>query len=343
MGGRAPRNATDTRQKLADTRAKLKELEAQALAENKARVETEAAKAKKGSKEDATMTDTTDEEAIEGGKAPEGTTTTHGGHHGTLEKVAKADSGSKERPSVGAVGGLFKKLSLILRDNFRPLLGQNAHLQEFEEGWHELQGLLCAETIVAAQGLANTARSLPAAAKATGGAHTWASITAASQQPPRIQPVPQHLAREVRISRRECPESVRLEATSPATMVPMVNQAIGRFTTGKVEAARQLPSGDLIFRVDSEQTRKEMQSHAGWMESLGAGSTLSRPRFTVMVKDVGFDVLTGQMESRLARSIIKDQNPAMAKVEIIHVGRKRSSRRHRQYWLMSPRRSRRTT
>ena len=66
-----------------------------------------------------------------------------------------------------------------------------------------------------------------------------------------IQPVPRALTREVRVSRRDCPEPIKSDLRDPAKIVPMLNQAITKFSSGRVEAARALPSGDLILWVDN--------------------------------------------------------------------------------------------
>ena len=44
----------------------------------------------------------------------------------------------------------------------------------------------------------------------------------------------------------------------------MLNQAITKFSDGRVEAARALPSGDLVLRVDSERTRQDLHKQSGW-------------------------------------------------------------------------------
>lgn len=65
---------------------------------------------------------------------------------------------------------------------------------------------------------------------------------------PASSSYPNISCRKPRPLRRHAHESVQLEATAPVTRMLMVNQAIRCFTTGKVEAARQL-----LFHVDCEQ------------------------------------------------------------------------------------------
>ena len=69
----------------------------------------------------------------------------------------------------------------------------------------------------------------------------------------------------------------------------MLNQAITKFFDGRVEAARALPSGDLVLRVDSKRTRQDLHKQSGWTEALGPGTRLNKPWFTVLVKSVHLD------------------------------------------------------
>ena len=140
---------------------------------------------------------------------------------------------------------------------------------------------------------------------------------------PRIQPVPRALTREVRVSRRECPDPVKNNLRDPARVVPMLNQAIAQFSGGRVEATRDLPSGDLILRVNSVQTQQELHKQSGWTEALGAGTRLNRPRFTVLVKSVHQDALDCSNQE-VARGTLSKQNPYLSGIELIHVGRERS-------------------
>ena len=55
----------------------------------------------------------------------------------------------------------------------------------------------------------------------------------------------------------------------------MLNQAITKSSDGRVEAARLLPSGDLVLQVDSPCTQQDLHKQNGWMEALGAGARLN--------------------------------------------------------------------
>ena len=74
--------------------------------------------------------------------------------------------------------------------------------------WGAIQGLLCVETISVAQNLAKTTQQQPATNQHP---QSYASIaqsglSAPQMQPvPRVQPIPQTLTQEVRVSRQNCP------------------------------------------------------------------------------------------------------------------------------------------
>ena len=75
----------------------------------------------------------------------------------------------------------------------------------------------------------------------------------------------------MRVSWRDCPDLIRSNLRDLAKIVPMLNQAITKFSGGRVEAAQALPSGDLVLQVDSERTRQDLHKQSGWTEALEAG------------------------------------------------------------------------
>ena len=97
-----------------------------------------------------------------------------------------------------------------------------------------------------------------------------------------MQPVPQTLTREVHVSRWDCAGLVKENLSDPAKVVPMLNQAISKYSGGQFEAARPLPSGDLILQVDSPRIQQGLHKQSGWTEALGAGAWLNQPWFTVL-------------------------------------------------------------
>ena len=103
----------------------------------------------------------------------------------------------------------------------------------------------------------------------------------------------------------------------------MLNRAIAKFSSGRVEAARALPSGDLILRVDSVQTQQDLHKQNGWTEALGAGTRLNWPRFTALVKAAHIDALDCSNQE-VARGTLIQQNPYLREVELIHVCRERT-------------------
>ena len=151
--------------------------------------------------------------------------------------------------STGQIGGLIIEMNDILRDEFYPALESDKTCW-FDTIWGAIQSLLCAEAISAAQNLAKTTHESPITIQQPPTAQSYATVTQSnlpSLPTPRVQPVPQSLAREVRVSRRDCPDPIRGDLQDPAKVVPMLNQAITKFSDGRVEAARALPSGDLVL------------------------------------------------------------------------------------------------
>ena len=65
---------------------------------------------------------------------------------------------------------------------------------------------------------------------------------------------------------------VKGDLRDPTKVVPMLNRAIAKFSSGRVEAARALPSDDLVLRVDSEKTRQDLHKQSGWTEALDTGA-----------------------------------------------------------------------
>lgn len=247
---------------------------------------------------------------------------TDSGHHG----MPPVPQTTRENGlSTGQIGSLILEMNAILRNEFYPVLGSRL-THRFDTIWGTIQGLLCAEAISAAQNLAKTTRESPITTQQPPTARSYAA--AARSNPtnlpnPQIQPVPRTLTREVRVSRRDCPDTTKSELQDPAKVVPLLNQAIAKFSNGQVEAARALPSGDLILRVDSAQTQQDLHRQNGWTEALGAGTRLNRPRFTVLVKSVRLDALDCSNQE-VARGTLVHQNPHLGKVEIIHIGRERA-------------------
>lgn len=232
------------------------------------------------------------------------------------------------RPSMDQLGDMILNLNDMLRDEFYPIVGEEKS-RRFEAIWGPAQGLLSAAAI-----------SITTHAKTTQEPHSLAptsspqpqSYAAAIQsglpahlgQPiPRVQPIPRALTREVHVSRRDCAGLVKGDLSDPAKVVPMLNQAIINYSSGRVEAARPLPSGDLVLRVDSPRTQQDLHKQSGWMEALGAGARLNRPRFTVLIRSVRLDALDCSNQE-VARGTLLQQNPYLGEVELIHVGRERA-------------------
>ena len=250
---------------------------------------------------------------------------TNSGHHGTPRP---AQTTRETRPSIDQLGDMILDLNAILHDEFYPIVGDEK-ASRFDVIWRSAQGLLSAAAI-----------SITAHAKTTQEPHFLAptsspqpqSYAAAMQSGlpvhqgqliPRVQPVPRALTREVHVSRRDCTGLVKGDLSDPAKVVPMLNQAITKFSGGRVEAARPLPSGDLVLRVDSPHTQQDLHKQSGWTEALGAGARLNRPRFTVMVRSVRLDMLDCSNQE-VARGTLQEQNRYLSEVELIHVGRERA-------------------
>ena len=242
-------------------------------------------------------------------------------HHGT---PLHPQPGTTNDLSTGQIGRLIIEMNGILRNEFYPALGPSK-THRFEEIWGSIQGLLCAEAISAAQNLAKAARDPPTKQSATPSYAAVAQSNLHSLPAPRIQPVPRALTREVRVSRQDCPDPAKDNLRDPARVVPMLNQAIAKLSNGRVEAARALPSGDLVLRVDSIQTQQDLHRQSSWAEALGAGTRVNRPRFTVLAKSVHIDALDCSNQEVARRTLIQ-QNPHLEGVELIHVGRERTRR-----------------
>lgn len=135
--------------------------------------------------------------------------------------------------STGQIGSLIIEMNAILRDELYPSLGSDK-TRRFDMIWGTIQGLLCAETISAAQNLAKTTQEPPTTSQQP---RSYATVAQTGLPAPRIQPVPKALTREVRVSRRDCPGPVKGDLQDPAKIVPMLNQAIAKFSGGWMEAA----------------------------------------------------------------------------------------------------------
>lgn len=240
-------------------------------------------------------------------------------HHGTLLSTQPKGTNGL---STGHIGSLIIEMNGILRNEFYPSL-ESDRTCRFEEIWGTIQSLLCVEAISAAQNLAKAACDCPAKQPP---APSYAAVTQAnlpSLPAPWIQPVPRALTWEVRVSCWECPDPVKNNLQDPAMVVPLLNQAIAQFSGGWVEAARALPSSDLILWVDSVQTQQELHKQSGWTEALGAGTQLNQPWFTVLVKSVHQDALDCSNQE-VAQGTLSKQNPYLSRIELIHVGWERS-------------------
>ena len=154
--------------------------------------------------------------------------------------------------STGQIGGLIIKMNEILCNEFYPALESNK-TRWFDTIWGAIQSLLCAEAISAAQNLAKTTRESPVNIQQPPATQSYAAITQTGLSIPHaqpvscIQPVSQTLTQEMQVSQQNCPDLIKSNLQDPAKIVSMLNQAITKFFSGQVEAARALPSGDLVL------------------------------------------------------------------------------------------------
>ena len=247
------------------------------------------------------------------------------GHSGT-PRLTHTTHGT--RPSMGQLGDMILDLNDMLRNEFYPIVGEEKTCR-FETIWGPAQSLLSAAAISIAAHAKTTQEPHLLAPTPNTQRHSYATAIQSGppghqgQPTPRVQPVPQALTREVRVSRRDCAGPGKGDLCDPAKVVPMLNQAITKFSDGRVEAARLLPSGDLVLRVDSPRTQQDLHKQNGWTEALGAGARLNRPRFTVMIKSVRLEALDCSNQE-VARATLIQQNLYLNEVELIHVGRERS-------------------
>ena len=88
----------------------------------------------------------------------------------------------------------------------------------------------------------------------------WASLL--KDDAPQAKPVPKRLDREILITRRATGSEATATIT-PAEARETVNQTVGIWGTGEVEAARVLPSGDVVLVADTPEMAKALRERPG--------------------------------------------------------------------------------
>lgn len=133
---------------------------------------------------------------------------------------------------------------------------------------------------------------------------TAPSSYAAAARAPAPEP---HLSpREQRELRVRCPEGSRINKD---LAIREVNKRIDAVTAGRFLAARQLPSGDVIFIADTAETKAIAEACKGsWEHILGANAAVAPKRHTVIVHGVKTSLFPNDTQDENLLSLTT-QNP----------------------------------
>ncbi len=118
------------------------------------------------------------------------------------------------------------------------------------------------------------------------GANTYAAAlrfgaAAAATGSPPVREVPTRLAREIVI---RCPNATPEDRTRPiARLVEEINKKKSQEVSGKVLAARRLPSGDVVITTNTEKAKEQLEQDSSWLAAVGKEAQVNRRRFPVMV------------------------------------------------------------
>ena len=99
-----------------------------------------------------------------------------------------------------------------------------------------------------------------------------------------------------------------------------VNSVVGKWGKREVEAARVLPSGDVILVADTPKMARALRERPGWEQSLRLTAKQRRPRFTVLVKHVARDAIDCSNQEVAVRTILDQNKRLHGVVKFAHIG-----------------------
>jgi hypothetical protein len=99
------------------------------------------------------------------------------------------------------------------------------------------------------------------------------------------------------------------------TYKEIIKQLNGKGTAGEAIAVRQLPSGDMVLAMESEQARTSWLANQSWLSMFGTGARVKKREFAVIAHGIRVNQVQGQ-----AIEEIYKQNPRLrGSAEILRV------------------------
>ena len=222
--------------------------------------------------------------------------------------------------STDQIDGLITEMNAILHNEFYLSLRHNKTCHS-DVIWGVIQGLLCVETVSAAQNLVKITQQQPATNQ-----HLWfyvfiaqSGLSASQMQSVLwVQSISQTLTQKMHVSHQNWPGFIKSGLQNPIKIVLMLNQIIIKFFSDWIEAVWALPSSDLILRVNNVEIQQDLHKQSGWTEALRTGIWVNQLWFTVLVKSIQLDVLDCS-DQEMAQRTLAQQNLYLEKIELIHI------------------------
>ena len=133
--------------------------------------------------------------------------------------------------------------------------------------------------------------------------------------PPQERDVPTRLARELVVT---YPNGTTPDRNRPISqIVEGINKMKDSSIAGKVIAARQLPSGDVLVTTDTAETKEGLERDPKWLPVINQAAKINRRKFTVIVHGMRVAALDCSKQEEAIRQLLGQNTHLKDSVEIL--------------------------
>jgi hypothetical protein len=137
---------------------------------------------------------------------------------------------------------------------------------------------------------AETARRARAS-DSTGGTSTWTSGLIRAHRIPFANPTSPRTSTDFKVRIKSSDSITRLRSLPSTQMVKAINQALEGKTVGKIIAARQMSSGDILLSTANTEHKREIQSNTDWLAALDESASIVTPVHQVLVHGIRIEAV----------------------------------------------------
>ena len=153
------------------------------------------------------------------------------------------------------------------------------------------------------------------------GANTYAAAlrfgaATAAAGSPSVREIPTRLAREIVI---RCPNATPEDRARPISrLVEEINKKKSQEVSGKVLAARRLPSGDIVVTTNTEKAKEQLEQDSSWLAAVSKEAQVNRRRFPVMVHGMRVAALDCTKQKEAIQQLMGQNRHLKGRIEILH-------------------------